>query len=132
MCLSEFVCALAARSYVLGEHDCGLAALEWAGHETGLDLTAGLRGQYHNEAELAALAGPRGWPRLFDRRLRSAGYRVTCAPLARDIAIVRINDHVPRGALRADEGFVLIAPQGVTVYPPSVFQAVRAWTLRDG
>jgi len=71
--LRDFLRSCAARRFVLGKHDCGLFLADWVNHVTERDPALPVRGRYASDEELAALAGPLGLPRLFDRLLCDGG-----------------------------------------------------------
>jgi hypothetical protein len=127
--LRGFLRDIAGRSFRLGTHDCGLVLADWVEHVTGRDPAAPVRGRYAGEAELMAIAGAGGLPRLFDRLLRAGGLERTRAAQLGDVAIVSIDGAAPRGAIYARRGFIVVAPQGVSRCPPDKVRVVMAWTF---
>lgn len=127
--LRDFLRGCADKRCVLGQHDCGLFLADWIKAVTGNDPAAAVRGRYASDDELAALAGPLGLPRLFDRLLTAGGLSRTKEPTLGDVAIVTLAGSSPRGAIRSAAGFVLVAPQGISRAAVDTVRIVMAWSL---
>jgi len=128
--LRDFLREQAGRRFALGQHDCGLIIADWIERVTGRDPAAPVRGRYHDEASLIALAGPLGLPRLFDRLLREAGLMRTDDPQLGDVAILSVMGTDPRGAIRTASGYVMAAPEGLAgIRNLKGVRVLQAWAL---
>lgn len=119
------------RSSRLGEHDCGLILADWIERVTGVDPAAAVRGTYQDEASLAALAGPLGLPRLFDRILLAGGLVRIEQPALGDCAMILPADDRPRGAIctgASPRAFVTVAEHGLWGIRSEV-RLIAAWTF---
>lgn len=120
--LARYLRDQARRPFRWGEADCGMFVAGWAALLTGRDAGQPMRGRYASEAELSALMGPLGLPRLVDRLARAAGLSRQRSPQPGDIGVVVAGGQLvcgicsPRGWLvRGDRAVMRVEAERVVM-----------------
>lgn len=129
--LPLFLQACAARTFRLGEFDCGLLLADWCRRLLGTDPAAALRGRYTSTEEALALTGDRKLSRLFHRQFRAIGLRLTNEPQLGDLAMIHIEDGGERGAIVTTRGFVTVAQGAGICRVPQGVRRICAWSVRS-
>ncbi len=127
--LAEFLRRAAARQFARGRHDCGLWLADWATRRCGFDPAAALRGRYASDAESAALM-PDGLRETVAMLARAAGMKNASTAKPGDIAVIRILNGEPTGAIRVARGWMVLAERrGVSCVPDRAVTVLGCWAF---
>lgn len=126
--MAEFLRVSSRKTFQLGEFDCGLFVADWCAEVRGIDPAAEIRGRYDTLEQALALTGTRTLPAMFDRLLRGAGLTRTRHLAYGDIAVIRIANGPPRGAI-VTKGFVVVGEIGLSRVPLADARVVCSWSV---